>query len=482
MNKTTYCLFQILFVAGVFLSQGEIFAGKERPENFWEHSTSLFTEGDDVVELMIGGYKTKEYEYTDIDGIKHYKISKIDRSDEIWKHNRETGEWVQLKPYDESWRKVPPMAGHQALQNKLDGYVYCFGGRNANGDSSVYMLNLQKGEWRQLGFHKFYGHEKTAVAVDFSPFGSPDSLQTGKAVFHGGIVNGLVSNELHKVSFSAAGLSIESQTTPRALYGHSAIYDKSADVWHFWGGQNENGYNYDNFQYSSASGFEWGPQMQGQFIMPRSSGATLTSDNTLFVWGGKSYSYLRKAADGGDEIRTDLCAITAKNGQLYGRIIATGLPPVSHTALSMDVVDGDTLFYVSGGISTIWTEGDTSISDNIYRYNINKNIIQQYDTTAAQWGELITTVEEEHFPVSPELHVDVPVWPNPAGGMVSYQLQKGIKAKSVKLYNQLGQMVMHINNPRDNRFDLSAYAPGIYFMRIDTDTKPCFARIVKITK
>ncbi|HOC89812.1 MAG TPA: hypothetical protein PKI90_09705, partial [bacterium] len=104
-----------------------------KPENFWEYSITRFKEGGDDVDIMIGGFRTKEFRYVDIDGLAHYKITKIDRSDEIWKWNRDTGEWVQLKPYDETWLKVPPMAGHQALQNKLDGFIYCFGGRSANG-------------------------------------------------------------------------------------------------------------------------------------------------------------------------------------------------------------------------------------------------------------------------------------------------------------------------------------------------------------
>ncbi len=484
MNRTLHHVFTCLLVAVLLFPTVESKAQQlEKPKNFWAFSTSSFKEGDDNVDIIIGGFRTKVFTFFDEYGAVYYKYFDIDRSNEIWKYNHRTGEWVQLKPYDESWLKVPKMAGHQALQNKLDGYIYCFGGRNANGDSSVYMLNMKKQEWRQLGFHKFYDYEKMAAAANFSPFSAPDSLPQGLAIFHGGIDNnGVVSNEVHQVSFTQDGLSIQSKETPRALYGHSAIYDKSADVWHLWGGKTENGFNFENYTYSSTAGFGWGPQIHGPFVMPREGGATLLLDNSLYVWGGRSYAPLRKSAGDGEEIRTDLCVITAKDGQLYSKIIATDLPPVSEVPLSVEIVDGDTLFYIFGGLSTIGSEGDTLISNNAYRYNMTQNIVQQYDTTAAQWGELQTTVEEEHFPVSPELHVDVPVWPNPAGGLVTYQLQEGIKAKSVKIYNQLGQMIIHINNPGDNRFDLSHYAPGIYFMRVDTDTKPCFARIVKISQ
>ena len=451
-----------------------------KPENFWEYSITRFKEGGDDVDIMIGGFRTKEFRYVDIDGLDHYKITKIERSDEIWKWNRDTGEWVQLKPYDETWLKVPPMAGHQALQNKLDGFIYCFGGRSANGDSAVYMLNLKTGQWRQLAFHPFFDHEKMAAAADFSPFSAGGKEMTGRAVFHGGINNdGVLSNMLYQADIAEEEIFFTAKETPRALYGHAAIYDKGADTWHFWGGQNENGINYENYQYNPQTGFGWGPPIQGPFVMPRASAATLTDGGTLFAWGGKGYTFLQKGgAATGEEIRGDLVSITARDGQLYSRVIAAGLPPVSHAALSMDISNGDTLFYVAGGISTIWTEGDTSISDACYRYNMTQKSVQQYDTTTAQWGALQTSVAAERFPVSPELRLSVPVWPNPANGTLSFTLNKGITARSVKVYNELGQLVLQLSHPREQRIDLTRHPSGLYFLRVDTETKPYFAKFL----
>mgnify|MGYP001020474962 CR=1 FL=1 len=452
-----------------------------KPENFWEYSVTRIKEGGDDVDIMIGGFRKKEFSYIDRDGITHYKITKIDRSDEIWKWNRDTGEWVQLKPYDETWLKVPRMAGHQALQNKLDGFIYCFGGRSANGDSAVYMLNLKTGQWRQLAFHPFYDHEKMAASANFTPFTEGSKKLTGRAVFHGGINNnGVLSNMLYQADIAEEEIFFTAKETPRALYGHAAIYDQHADTWHFWGGQNENGINFENYQYNSKTGFGWGPPIQGPFVMPRASAATCLDGSTLYAWGGKGYTFLRKGVHAaGEEIRTDLISITARNGQLYSRIIATGLPPVSQAALSMDISNGDTLFYVIGGISTIWSNGDTTVNNNAFRYNLTQKTVQQFDTTSMQWGRLQTTVVENHFPVSPELHIDVPVHPNPSQGMITFTLKEGLFAESLKLYNQLGQMVMQVQRPGAQRMDLSRFAPGIYYLRVDTKLKPCFARIVK---
>ncbi|HPN36024.1 MAG TPA: T9SS type A sorting domain-containing protein [bacterium] len=475
-----------LLAALIFCSQQTgVAQQKLPPENFWEFSTSYFDEGEDRVAIYIGGFRKKEFVagYFDEFGsyIREYKETKIDRSDEIWKYNYRTMEWVQLKPYDDSWRKVPPMAGHQALQNKLDGYVYCFGGRSANGDSAVYMLNMQKREWRQLAFHKFYDKSKMAAAAHFTPFTEGNKNLTGRAVFHGGVDNnGLLSNKLYQADFNENEIFITEKETPRALYGHSAVYDQSVDTWHFWGGQNENGINYENYQYNPRTGFGWGPAIQGPFVTPRASAATLLDGSTLYAWGGKGYTFLRKGSRTvGEEIRTDLIAITARNGQLYSRIIATDLPPVSQATLSMEISNGDTLFYVFGGISTIWSNGDTSVNNNAYRYNLSQKSVQQFDTTTAQWGRIQTTVADNRFPVSPELSIDVPVYPNPSHGLVTFNLKQGLTAESVKLYNQLGQLVLLVRQPRDQRIDISRLASGLYFLRVDTKLKPYFARIVK---
>ncbi len=478
-NHTLVKMTAMVFIALLFAQIGS--SQNSRPENFWEYSVTRFEEGGDEVDIYIGGFRTQEFSYIDRDGLTHYKITKIDRSDEIWKRNRDTGEWVQLKPYDETWLKVPPMAGHQALQNKLDGYLYCFGGRSANGDSSVYMLNIKEQKWRQLAFHKFYDKEQMAAAAKFTPFTEGGKQLTGRAVFHGGIDNnGILSNKLYQADFNGDDIQFTEKETPRALYGHSAIYDNSSDTWHFWGGMSESGVNFENYQYNPGTGFGWGPLIQGPFVMPRASAATLLDGPTLYAWGGKGYSFLhKKSAAGGEEIRTDLISITARDGRLYSRIIATDVPPVSHAGLSMEISNGDTILYVAGGISTIWSDGDTSISDNYYRCNINQKTVQQFNDVTSQWGDVQTTVEENRFPVSPELHIDVPVYPNPSHGMITFALPDGLVAESLKLYNRLGQLVMQVHQPGEQRIDLSRFATGLYYLRVDAKLRPYFARIIK---
>ncbi|HNY90553.1 MAG TPA: T9SS type A sorting domain-containing protein [bacterium] len=487
MKRGNVCLFAAgLWTALLFNMPGEGNAQQKMPpQDFFEFSTSYFDEGEDHVAIYIGGFRKKEflYGYHDAWGtyVTEYKETKIDRSDEIWKYNFRTQEWVQLKPYDSSWLKVPPMAGHQALQNKREGYIYCFGGRSANGDSAVYMLNMQKREWRQLAFHKFYDKEKIAAAAHFTPFTDGGKQFGGRAVFHGGVDNnGSVSSMLYQADFNGEEIQFTEKQTPRALYGHSAIYDPGAETWHFWGGQYEGGINYENYQYNPKSGFGWGPPVQGPFVMPRASAATLLDGSTLYAWGGKGYTFLRKGgAAVGEEIRDDLISITARDGQLYSRIVATGLPPASQASLSMEIVDGDTLFYLFGGISTIWSSGDTSVNNTGYRYSLTQKSVQQFDTTTAQWGRLQTSVEAERFPVSPELRLEVPVWPNPAGRTVSFALAGGSAIRSVKLYNELGQLVLQIHHPREQRLDLSRCPAGLYFLRVDTESRPYFAKIVK---
>jgi hypothetical protein len=244
---------------------------------------------------------------------------------------------------------------------------------------------------------------------------------------------------------------------------------------------NAGGMNFENNQFSPVTGFGWGPPEQGQFVMPRASAATFLQGNTLFLWGGQGYTFLQKghAASGAVEIRSDLCSISARDGKLYGRIIATDLPPISDATLSFYVEKGDSLFYVSGGIGFIRSNGDTVISKNDYRYNLTTKVVQQFDTTTAQWGNLQTSVEADMFPSSPELAVEMPVYPNPANGMIQFSLKEGVLARSVKVYNQLGQLVLQWHNPQEHRIDLSGQAAGLYFLRVDTAFKPFYAKIIK---
>ncbi len=456
------CLVLVMLAAAVHVQA-------QRPENFYAHTTTVFEENGDFVEIMLGGFKTEEIVYSVQTGTGQYQTFKkytvLERSPEVWKYNRRTHEWVQLKPYDETWTKVPPMAGHVALQNKLDGFMYCFGGRNANGDSSVYMYNIRSNQWRQLGVHKFYGHGQMAAAVDFSPSGPAGEL-TGTAVFHGGIDvhTGQISNELFVATLDKDGVTIENRgSTPRALYGHAALYDAEAEKVHFFGGSNQSGPQFDNYVYDlTAKSFGWGPPIQGAHIPSRSNAAFAQEGHSLFIWGGSGYLVLQKgAAPQGEEIRGDLCAITAKNGGLYGRVLANNLPPISQGALTVDITGSDTLFYVNGGISSIEANGDTIVDNSQYRYSLTQKAVQRFDTTTAQWTGLQTTVDEIVFPVSPELEVAVPVWPNPSDGVVAFTLREDMRVRSIKIYNQLGQLVLRLADPGQRRIDLSRQPAGL---------------------
>lgn len=58
------------------------------------------------------------------------------------------------------------------------------------------------------------------------------------------------------------------------------------------------------------------------------------------------------------------------------------------------------------------------------------------------------------------------IYPNPAKDKVNVSLENNLEFKSAILYNNLGQIVKTSNQPT---FDVSAFAPGIYFIEIKTD-------------
>nr|WP_298003155.1 T9SS type A sorting domain-containing protein [uncultured Flavobacterium sp.] len=58
------------------------------------------------------------------------------------------------------------------------------------------------------------------------------------------------------------------------------------------------------------------------------------------------------------------------------------------------------------------------------------------------------------------------IYPNPAKDKVNVSLENNLEFKSAILYNNLGQIVKTSNQPT---FDVSNFAPGIYFIEIKTD-------------
>ena len=128
-----------------------------------------------------------------------------------------------------------------------------------------------------------------------------------------------------------------------------------------------------------------------------------------------------------------------------------------------------------GGIQNITNTGDTVLINNLYRYNFTEEIVQQLDTTTNTWGGVITTINETEFNISEE----ITIYPNPVSENVTINLQNNEAIKTVKIFNQNGQLIRIIQNQTDNAIQISDLNAGLYFVRVDTDKKYYLGKFIK---
>ena len=128
-----------------------------------------------------------------------------------------------------------------------------------------------------------------------------------------------------------------------------------------------------------------------------------------------------------------------------------------------------------GGIQNITNTGDTVLINNLYRYNFTEEIVQQLDTTTNTWGGVITTINETEFNIPEE----ITIYPNPVSENVTINLQNNEAIKTVKIFNQNGQLIRIIQNQTDNAIQISDLNAGLYFVRVDTDKKYYLGKFIK---
>lgn len=120
--------------------------------------------------------------------------------------------------------------------------------------------------------------------------------------------------------------------------------------------------------------------------------------NKLFLYGGAGEIGLKSNTIDGDNppqfsttlYQLNIDTISGKTN-VFERAI--GLPASLYGVGWVDVMNSDTLFYQFGGIESISSEGDTTITNNFYRFNLTDSLIQQYDSISHTWGGLLLKLE-----------------------------------------------------------------------------------------
>ena len=174
-------------------------------------------------------------------------------------------------------------------------------------------------------------------------------------------------------------------------------------------------------------------------------------------------------------IATKFYKITANGTILTGTILTNEFPPIFAGTAWVNVEGNDTLFYTFGGISEITSTGDTTVTNNFYRYNITESIVEQYHEDTQNWGNLITSINETEF----DKNVNLQIYPNPATSEISLAIPNNESIVSIKIYNQNGQLVKQIFKPNAEKINISDLKTGIYFIRTDTDTNRYLSKMIK---
>ena len=221
------------------------------------------------------------------------------------------------------------------------------------------------------------------------------------------------------------------------------------------------------------------PTCQGNFPSFVSDPVFTTYNGTLFVAGGQGYNYkkstYKKSTLEDEVIATKFYKITANGTILTGTILTNEFPPIFAGTAWVNVEGNDTLFYTFGGISEITSTGDTTVTNNFYRYNITESIVEQYHEDTQNWGNLITSINETEF----DKNVNLQIYPNPATSEISLAIPNNESIVSIKIYNQNGQLIRIIRNKPSNAIQINDLNSGLYFVRVDTDKKYYCGKIIK---
>jgi len=115
------------------------------------------------------------------------------------------------------------------------------------------------------------------------------------------------------------------------------------------------------------------------------------------------------------------------------------------------------------------------LTNSFYRYNINENLVQQYETISQTWGSVISSINECEF----SKNINLQVYPNPATTEVNLTIPNNETIESIKIYNQNGQLIKQITKPDKTSISVSDLNTGLYFIRADCKTTRYLSKLIK---
>ncbi|NMC98861.1 MAG: T9SS type A sorting domain-containing protein [Bacteroidales bacterium] len=395
-----------------------------------------------------------------------------------------TNDLYQYNPSDCTFKKIVPSGDELPLVNRASPIydprtkrIHFMGGLRTVADNAFYSFDPQAYQTVKKGQQPFSQRGGMSCAYR----GSHTWLLSG-----GQLADGTASGAVYEFN-ATTEVFTQKADIPQgtALYGHTSISDTLNNKVYIFGGLNGSGTNnFSCYQYNTqTNSWDFGPSIQNYPVNEWVAGAAniqpvncynTINPSEIFLAGGQKYSTTKSTSS--VAFSSNLYQIKIFNGNMIATLLSNNIPPIIDGVGWMTVENtNDTVFYMFGGINSISSTGDTTFTNNFYRYNHTTNQIQQYDTTQQVWGSLGTSINETEFKSSIELKI----YPNPTNDKVKFDLQTNEKIKTIKIYNNSGLLIQQITNPTETEINFTNTTSGLYFIRIETEKKHYLGKVIK---
>ena len=395
-----------------------------------------------------------------------------------------TSDLYQYNPSDCTFKKIDTSGDTLPLINRAfpvynpqTGRIYFLGGLRSTPDNAFYSFDP----------HAYQVAKKTQ-----QPYSQRGGLSLGymgpnKYLVSGGqLADGTASGAVYEFNTTTETFTQKADIPQgTTLHGHTTIADTVNHKAYIFGGLNGDGTNnFSCYQYNTqTNSWDFGPSIQNYPVNEWVAGAAniqpvncynTINPSEIFLAGGQKYSTTKSTSS--VAFSSNLYQIKIFNGNMIATLLSNNIPPIIDGVGWMTVENtNDTVFYMFGGINSISSTGDTTFTNNFYRYNHTTNQIQQYDTTQQVWGSLGTSINETEFKSSIELKI----YPNPTNDKVKFDLQTNEKIKTIKIYNNSGLLIQQITNPTETEINFTNTTSGLYFIRIETEKKHYLGKVIK---
>jgi hypothetical protein len=395
-------------------------------------------------------------------------------SNDFYRYNPSTLTFTKITP---SGEELPLINRASPVYNPQTGRIFFLGGLRTTADNSFYSfdpLSYQVAKKAQQPYS-----QRGGMSIAYR--GSHTWLLSG-----GQLSNGTSSGAVYEFN-TITEVFTQKADIPQgtSLHGHTTIADTANHKVYIFGGLNDSGTNnFACYQYNyQTNSWDFGPSIQNfpvnEWVADAANIQPVNCYNTIhpdeiFLAGGQKYSTTKSTNS--VAISSNLYRIKLVNGNMIATLLSNNIPPMIGGVGWVSIENtNDTVFYMFGGINSISSSGDTTFSNNFYRYNQTTQQIQQYDTAQQTWGGIINSIIETEF----DKKINIQVYPNPTNKEIIIAIPNNELIESINIYNQNGQLVKQITKPNNTKLNVSDLNIGLYFIRIDSTTKRYLSKMIK---